>query len=391
MAIATSVSGQFAFRQLEMRTQTYTGAAGPLIDLSIGNPDGVMPLVVADALSDATRELDICGYPALRGDPRFLAAAAAYLMNRFGTSFDPAREIIALPGTKEGIAQFLFTALEPGDVVLIPDIHYPVYARAAAVARAEVVLLETRADHDFLPDWSHVPAALLRRARAIILNYPNNPTGAVAPLAFWEQAVAFARLHDLVLVSDAAYAELGFGEIPPPSVFNVAGAREVAVEFHSLSKSFNMAGLRLGFVAGDSMQLEPFLSFRAGVVHGPPTAIQRAGARALAGYAELTAPTRAMYRSRRDVVVTALRSVGWDVRAPDGGMYVWFAVPDAVTDTDDWEWTGSLLYKTGIALTHGSAFGPGGSGFVRLSLVRDEATLGEVARRIGEYSGMRSA
>lgn len=380
---------KYVFATLEERVHAYAASSqsgGRLINLGIGSPDQPMPAPVADALGEAAHASDVSGYPRFRGDPRFLNAASRYLSERFGHDFDPDTELLALAGSKEGIAQLIMAVVGQGDVVLVPDIYYPVYARAAMLAGAEVEFLPMRAENGFLVDWSHVSADTLRRAKMLVVNYPNNPTGAVAGLDFYERAVAFAREHDLILISDAAYCELAYDGFTPPSVFDVDGARDVAVELYSTSKSFNMAGLRLGFIGGAARFVDLVADFRTSIGYGVPTVIQRAGALALEQWRELAPLACNRYRERRDATVAAFRDAGWDVPAPHGAMYLWFRVPGG----DDWQWTANVLDHTGVALTPGSAFGDGGKGFARLSLVRDVDTLREAVRRItGMQPGLR--
>lgn len=372
---------RYVFATLEERTQAYASSAqsgGTLINLGIGSPDQPMPPAVADALAQAAYASDVSGYPRFRGDPTFLSAASRYLTERFGHDFDPDSELLALAGSKEGIAQLIMAAVGEGDIVLVPDIYYPVYARATMLAGADAEFLPMRAENGFLVDWSQLPDDVMRRAKILIVNYPNNPTGAVAGLDFYHAAVECARRHDLILVSDAAYCELAYDGFRPPSVFDVDGARDVAVELYSTSKSFNMAGLRLGFVAGAAPLVDRIADFRTSIGYGVPTVIQRAGATALERWHELAPITCNRYRERRDAAVAAFHTAGWDVPAPAGAMYLWFRVPGG----EDWEWTADVLDHAGIALTPGSAFGSGGRGFARLSLVRDIELLLEAVRRI---------
>lgn len=374
----------YVFATLEQRTRDYGGQAGALINLGIGSPDRPMPLPVAQSLGAAALGDDVSGYPHFGGDAAFLDAASWYMHDRFGLKFDPESEILALAGSKEGVAQLLLSMLDTGDVALIPSIHYPVYERATHLANGETEMLPMTAADGFLVDWSQVPADVLRRARVMVINYPNNPTGAFAGIDYYQRAVEFARANKLVLVSDAAYVDITFDGLRAPSVFDVDGARDVAVEFHSLSKSFSMAGLRLGFLAGRKSLIDVVKGYRTSVGYGVATVIQRAGATALRGYRTFVPETVSRYQSRRDSTVKAFADAGWQVNSPRGAMYLWFRVAD-----DDWAWTARVLDSTGVALTPGSAFGPGGHGFARLSLVRDEAILAEAVSRIASQPSLK--
>jgi LL-diaminopimelate aminotransferase len=374
----------YVFATLEQRTRDYAGNAGTLINLGIGSPDSRMPLPVAEALGAAALGDGVSGYPRFAGDASYLEAASWYLNDRFGHQFDPDTEVLALAGSKEGVAELLISTLGSGDVALIPSIHYPVYARATMLAEAEPVLLPMPAENGFLADWTKLSPDVLRRAKVLVINYPNNPTGASADLAYYERAVAFARENNLILVSDAAYAEITFDGKQSPSVFDVDGAREVAVEFHSLSKAFSMAGLRIGFMVGRKEIVDVVKGYRTSTGYGVATVIQRAGAVALRGHRTFVPITLSKYEARRDVAVRAFNDVGWHVDSPAGAMYLWFSIPG-----DDWDWTARVLDTTGVALTPGSAFGTGGVGFARLSLVRDETTLADAIARIGAQESLR--
>lgn len=372
---------RYVFAELEDRVRAYASrgaSAPPLINLGIGSPFGAMPPVVVRALEEAVADPSSVPYPSFRGDPEFLEGAAWYLRDRFGVGVDPARELFTLAGSKEGIAQLALATLGPDDVALVPDIHYPVYVRAPRLARARVVLVPMRAEHGFLPDWSGVPAATLRAARLLIVNYPNNPTGAVAPLRFYEEAVAFARANGILLVSDAAYCELPLDGTPPPAALQVPGAADVAVELFSCSKAFNMAGLRLGFIAGNAAAIDRLAEYRTSIGYGVATAIQRGGAVALRNHRALAAEIADGYRVRRDAAVAAFRRAGWDVPVPRAAMYLWLRSPDP----DDWGWTARVLDEAGVAVTPGSAFGPGGAGYFRVSLVRPPEVLADGIGRL---------
>ncbi len=369
----------YVFAELDRLKAAARARGGELVDLGIGSPDLPLAPGVIDALAAAAREPGMQGYPPFRGAPRLFDAIDGFMRERFGVKVDARRDALALSGAKEGIAGIIAALCGPGDVVLVPEIYYPVYARAAWLVGAEVRWIPMRAEDGFVLDLDAVPVEDARRARLMIVNYPNNPTGATVDRAFYDRAVAFAREHDLLLVSDAAYSELTFGAVPAPSALTSDPGLDVTLEFHSCSKTFSMAGLRLGFVVGNRDGIEALAAYRTNVGYGTPTAVQHAGAYALEHHAELVPPKVAAYRSRRDAMVAAFRSAGWDVAVPEATMYLWLPVPEGV---DDWDWVKALIDRDGIVVTPGVAFGDGGRGFFRISLVRDEATLAAAAAKI---------
>lgn len=366
----------YVFAELDRLKEAARSRGTSLVDLGIGSPDLPMAPGIIDAFTAALREPGIQTYPPFRGAPRYLDAIGRFMRDRFGVTVDAPRESLALSGAKEGIAEIIAALCGPGDVVLVPEIYYPVYARATWLVGAEVHWIPMRADRGFVMDLDAIPSAVADRARIIIVNYPNNPTGARVEGDFYERAVAFARRHDVLLVSDLAYSELTFGGTPAPSALASDPDHDVTLEFHSCSKTFSMAGLRIGFVVGNAAGIDALAAYRTNVGYGTPTAAQLAAAHALDHHAELVAPNATAYRSRRDAMVAAFRGAGWDVRAPDATMYLWLPVPQGV---DDWAWVRALIDHDGVVVTPGVAFGDGGRGFFRISLVRDEATLASAA------------
>jgi len=369
----------YVFAELDRLKATARERGATLTDLGIGSPDLPMADGVVQALTDAVRQPGIQGYPPFRGAPRLFEAIEAFMESRFGVRVDAPREAIALSGAKEGIAGIISALCGPSDVALIPEIFYPVYARAVWLAGAEVRWIPMRADDGFVLDLDAIPAADARRARLMIVNYPNNPTGARVEQPFYDRAVRFAREHDLLLISDLAYSELTFGGTPAPSALQSEGAREVTLEFHSCSKTFSMAGLRIGFAVGNADAVDALAAYRSNVGYGTATAVQHAAAYALDHRAELVPRTVAEYRARRDAMIGAFQQSGWSVAAPSASMYLWLPVPDGV---DDWEWVKSLIEEDGLVVTPGVAFGDGGRGYFRISLVRDVETLRSAATAI---------
>jgi LL-diaminopimelate aminotransferase len=369
----------YVFAELDLLKAAARARGTSLVDLGIGSPDLAMDRGIVAALADAAGAPGIQGYPPFRGEPRFFDAIGGFMRDRFGVTIDPAREALALSGAKEGIAGIITALCGPGDLALVPEIYYPVYARATWLTGAEVRWMPMRAAQGFVLDLDAIAPADARRAKLMIVNYPNNPTGARVERVFYDRAVAFARRYGLLLVSDLAYSELTFGGAPAPSALESDRDREVTLEFHSCSKTFSMAGLRIGFCVGNEDAVEALAAYRTNVGYGTATAVQRAAAYALEHRAELVPPKVAAYRARRDAMVSAFRASGWDVVAPEATMYLWLPVPDGV---DDWTWVKSLIDREGIVVTPGVAFGEGGRGFFRISLVRDEATLAAAASRI---------
>ena len=350
-----------------------------LYDLGIGNPDQPTPPAIVDAIARAYRDPRTHGYPPFRGTPRFREAVATYMRGRFGVSASAEREVLCTSGGKEGIAHLAMAFTDESTITLVPDIHYPVHSRAAGLVGGRVHLMPVRREKGYLPDLDAIPARVLREARLLMLNYPHNPTGAVAHLDFFEAAVEFCARHGLVLVSDLAYCEVTFDGFTAPSVLQVAGASEVAVEFHSLSKSFNMAGSRIGFAVGNADVIDALHAVRTNMGYGTPAAIQEGGAYALEHVRELAGPVAQRYRQRRDAVVAGFRSLGWDADAPPATMFVWLPVPAGFTSQG---WTQHLIDRAGVVVTPGNAFGPGGEGFFRVSLVGELGMLADAIERL---------
>jgi LL-diaminopimelate aminotransferase len=372
----------YVFAELDRLKADARARGLALTDLGIGSPDIATAPGIVDALAEAARDPRTHGYPPFLGAPVFFDAIGRFMRSRFGVEIEPAREAIALSGAKEGIAQIIAALCGPGDLALIPEIHYPVYARAAWLSGAEVGWVPMPPRDGFVMDLDAIAPEQARRATLLIVNYPNNPTGARVELAFYERAVRFAREHDLLLVSDLAYSELTFGGTPAPSALQVPGARGVTLEFHSCSKTFSMAGFRIGFAVGNADAVAALAAYRTNVGYGTPTAIQHAAAYALDHREELVPGKVALYRERRDAVAAAFATAGWAVTVPDASMYLWLRVPDGI---DDWAWVRTLIEEEQVVVTPGVAFGAAGQGWFRISLVRDAATLADAARRIASH------
>ncbi|MDB4880230.1 MAG: Aminotransferase [Gemmatimonadetes bacterium] len=369
----------YVFAELDRLKAAARARGLTLVDLGIGSPDIPTAPGVVETLARAARDPSTHGYPPFRGAPVFLDAIGRFMESRFGVRIDPVREAIALSGAKEGIAQIIAALCGPGQVALVPEIYYPVYARAAWLSGAEVRWVPMPAERGFVLDLDAIPDADAKAARLLIVNYPNNPTGARVERQFYRSAVQFARKHDLLLVSDLAYSELTFGGTPAPSALELDPSHEVTLEFHSCSKTFSMAGFRIGFAVGNRDAVDALAAYRTNVGYGTPTAVQHAAAYALDHREEIVPAKVAEYRARRDAVVAALAELGWTIPVPTASMYLWLPVPAGV---DDWQWVTTLIDEDGVVVTPGVAFGEGGRGWFRISLVRDVATLAAAARAI---------
>ncbi|MBL0938154.1 MAG: aminotransferase class I/II-fold pyridoxal phosphate-dependent enzyme [Gemmatimonadaceae bacterium] len=360
----------YVFYELDARRAAMRAKGKSLIDVGIGSPDGPMPDVVVEALQQIAQDRSVAGYPYFQAHPAYAAAVAGYLSDRFGVVIDPAREMLALAGSKEGIAELLLAHCNPGDVVLVPEVYYPVYARATQLAGAEPVFVPFRADGGM--DLDAVSAEHLARARVLLVNYPSNPTTHAVSLDELARYVAFAESRGLLLLSDLAYSELSYDGFVVPSVLQVPGASRVAVETHTCSKSFSMAGVRIAFVAGKQDAIARLDAYRSNIGYGVSTLAQHAGAAAFTHHASLVPVTVARYRARRDAVAAALAQGGWQVSPPNATMYYWLDVPSGF---GDWEWVDALMQGPGVVVTPGIAFGAAGQGKFRVSLVQPEATM----------------
>lgn len=350
-----------------------------LIDLGMGNPDQPTPQPIIDTITAAYNDPRNHGYPPFDGTPAFRQAVAGYMKARFGVDVDPASEVLCLSGAKEGIAHATMAFADESTVSLVPDIYYPVHGRASGLVGGRTYLMPLRAERGFLPDLRAIPRDVLDDARILILNYPHNPTGAIAPLELYEEAVALCRRHGILLISDLAYSELTFDGLVSPSALQVPGAKDVTLEFHSFSKTFNMAGSRIGFAVGGAPLIHALHGVRTNMGYGTPTPIQAGAAYALDHYKELEQPVVARYQSRRDAVLDAFRSLGWDAQRSHGSMFVWLPIPEGFGAQ---QWTKHLIDAAGVVVTPGNAFGPGGERFFRVSLIAEPPVLAKAVERL---------
>ncbi|NPA91075.1 MAG: aminotransferase class I/II-fold pyridoxal phosphate-dependent enzyme [Chloroflexi bacterium] len=337
-----------------------------VIRMDIGAPDMPPPPRVIDALAEMARRPDVHRYPGYRGSPELKEAFAAYYERRFHVHLDPEEEVLPLLGSKEGLHHITQAFVDPGDVVLVPDPGYLTYSTATLLAGGEIYPLPLREERGFLPDLNAVPPDVARKAKILWLNYPNNPTGAVADLAFFEQAVAFARQWNILLCHDAPYTDVTFGDYKAPSILQIPGAKEVAVEFNSLSKAFNMAGWRVGVALGNAEALAALLRMKSNVDSGIFLPIQHAAAVALREVEDAWIVARNReYARRRDIILETLPDLGMSAQPPQGSLYVWARVPRGMTGEAFAE---RALTRAGVSLAPGGWYGEQGKPFVRISL-----------------------
>ncbi|MFC5449544.1 aminotransferase class I/II-fold pyridoxal phosphate-dependent enzyme [Paenibacillus aestuarii] len=353
-----------------------------VIDLGIGSPDLPPSERIIEALTQAVRNPHMYGYPTSEGSPEFRGTVAKWYKHRFGVTLDPQHEILTLMGSQDGLAHLALSLCDPGDMAIVPDPGYPIYAASLVLAGVEPYLLPLRAEHDFLPKLEEIPAEVAAKAKFILLNYPSNPLSAVADRAFFERLIAYAKANQLIVVHDLAYSEMAFDGYRPMSILEIEGAKEVAVEFHSLSKSFNMAGCRIAFLTGNASIVKALQTLKSNIDYGVFQAIQAAGVAALEEDMEHEHTVAGVYERRRNVFLQALKEEGWPIAPPKATMFIWAPIPEGWTSR---QISREMLYQAGVVVIPGDAFGAEGEGFVRIALVQEEARLLEAAKRIGQW------
>ncbi len=368
----------YLFAEIDRLKRQVAARGVDLINLGVGDPDTPTPPHVVARLREAAGNPANHRYPDYEGLPSFRQAAADWMRARYGVRCDPATEVVSLIGTKEGIANTAVAFVDPGDVVLVPDPGYPVYHIGTAFNGGTTYRLPLRRENAFLPDLGAIPDEVARRAKLLWLNYPNNPTAAVAPRAFFADVVRFAERHGVIVCHDAAYAEIYFGE-RPPSILEIPGGREVALEFHSLSKTFSMTGWRVGFAVGHPDLVAGLGKVKTNIDSGVFQAVQEAAIAALGGDYAVVERLRGTYRERRDVLVAGLRDLGLPCDAPSGTFYVWVPVPRGTTAA---ALATRCLTEAGVVVTPGNGFGDAGEGYVRLTLCSPVDRLREAVDRL---------
>jgi len=369
----------YLFKEIDRQKTVMRAKGADIIDLGVGDPDLPTPAHIIEALKSAALDPANHRYPSYTGMASFNRAVAGWYKRRFGIDLDPESEVITLIGSKEGIAHIPLAFINPGDVALVPSPGYPVYDVSVQFAGGRSVSMDLTADNRFLPDLDAIPADVAQSARLMFLNYPNNPTSATAEGDFFDRVVAFAGKHEIIVCHDAAYSELAFEGYRPASFLQSDGAREVGIEFHSLSKTYNMTGWRLGFAVGCKAVIQALGQVKSNIDSGAFQAVQLAGIAALEGDQECVAQMRNTYMQRRDLLVGGLRELGLHVEKPRATFYLWIAVPDGYTSA---QFATHLLTRAGIVVTPGNGFGAPGEGYVRMALTVDEKRLAEALERM---------
>lgn len=367
----------YLFAELDKKLDAKRAEGVDVISLGVGDPDFPTPQHIVEAMREAVRDPSTHQYPSYYGSLEFRAAVADWYRRRFHVELDPGSDVMALIGSKEGLGHLSLAFVDPGDDALVPDPGYPVYGISTLLAGGTPVSLPMSAESGFLPVLD--PGLVSERTKLLWLNFPSNPTAAVADLDTFERAVGFAKEHGLLLAHDAAYSEITYDGYVAPSMLQVPGAQDVAIEFSSLSKFYNMTGWRLGFCAGNPEAIRALSIVKTNLDSGQFTAIQRAGIAALTGPQDHLEELRAAYQRRRDLVVGALNSAGWDLKPPLGSIYVWVPVPEGETSTG---FADFLLDRVGVFVAPGNGYGANGEGYIRISLTVSDDKLAEAMDRV---------
>jgi len=377
----------YLFVEINKKIAAKKARGEEVISFAIGDPDMPTPQHIINKLCEQARDPANHRYPESEGLPELHQAIAGWYQRRFGVALDPATEVLPLIGSKEGIGHLAFCYIDPGDVALVPDPAYPVYAIGTELAGGRAYYLPLREENGFLPDFGKIPGDVLDKAKLLWLDYPNNPTGAVAELDFFQRAVAFAKEHDILVCHDGPYSEVAYDGYQPVSMMQADGARDSGVEFHSLSKSYNMTGWRVGMVVGNARVVGALRTLKSNLDSGIPQAIQYMAIEALTSPSQdCIAEHNNTYQRRRDLICEVLSNIGLKVTIPKASLYVWAGVPGGYNSVD---FTADLLDQVGVAVTPGVGYGRSGEGYVRLSLTIPDAALVKGLSRLAGWRNTR--
>jgi LL-diaminopimelate aminotransferase len=376
----------YLFAEINRKRSELVAKGVDIINMGVGDPDCPTPDRILKAMHEAIDDPSTHNYPPYQGTRDYRSSAAEWMAHRFGvTGLDPDKEVVSSIGSKEAIHNTFLAFVEPGDYTLIPEPGYPVYRTSTFFAGGEPYVMPLKAENDFLPNLKAIPEAVAQKAKLLWINYPNNPTGTVATLEFFEELVDYCRRYDILLCHDHAYSEMAYDGYKPPSVLQVPGAKDVAIEFHSLSKSYNMTGWRVGFVVGNALGIQGLRQVKTNVDTGIFKAIQRAAIAALETTTEELQDVISVYQRRRDIIVEGLKSLGWSIAPPRATLYVWAPVPKGYTST---EFVTLLMEKCGIIVPPGNGYGAAGEGFFRIALTVPEEQMHAAIQRMKD-AGIR--
>ncbi len=377
----------YLFVQISRKIAAKKAKGEEVISFGIGDPDIPTPKHIIDELCRSAQDPVNHRYPESEGLPEFRQAVAEWYQKRFGVTLDPEKEVVSLIGAKEGIAHVALCLIDEGDIALIPDPGYPVYALGTTISGGKPYYLPLLEKNHFLPDLDSIPRDVLKKSKVLWLNYPNNPTGAVADLGYFEKAIQFARANNLAICHDGPYTEVAFDGYKPMSFMQAKGARDVGIEFHSLSKSYNMTGWRIGMAVGNPQLIDALRRMKSNLDSGVPQAIQYMAIAAFRGSQDSIEEHNRIYQKRRDKVVQALNRIGISAKPPKASLYIWAKVPEGFTSM---EFADDLLEQTGIVVTPGIGYGPTGEGYVRLSLTISDDLLEKGLQKLGEWQNKKS-
>ncbi|MBR8828233.1 MAG: pyridoxal phosphate-dependent aminotransferase [Gomphosphaeria aponina SAG 52.96 = DSM 107014] len=378
----------YLFAEIDRKRDELVAKGVDIINMGVGDPDQPTPSHIVEAMHQAIDDPSTHNYPPYQGTKEYRQAAANWMESRFGVKgLDPNTQVVSSIGSKEAIHNTFLAFVESGDYTLIPDPGYPVYRTSTIFAGGEPYTMPLTPENNFLPDLDAIPEEVARKAKLLWVNYPNNPTGALASLGDFEKLVAFCQKYDILLCHDHAYSEMAYDGYKPPSVLEVPGALDVAIEFHSFSKSYNMTGWRIGFVAGNTTGIKGLGQVKTNIDSGVFKAIQRAGIAAFATSSANLQQVMSVYQRRRDIIVEGLKSLGWPIEPPKATLYVWVPVPSGYTST---EFVSLLLDKCGIIVPPGNGYGAAGEGFFRIALTVADERMHEAIKRM-KAAGIRYA
>jgi LL-diaminopimelate aminotransferase len=369
------------FQEVANRKQEAINKGKDVIDLSVGSPDFPPPPFVIDTLLAYTKDPSNYGYT-LKGIPEFHDAVTYFYKQRYSVHLDAKKEVLQLMGSQDGLAHLATAMINPGDYVLVPDPGYPIYEGSVTIAGGIIYPMPLRAENRFLPKLEEIPEEIIEKTKMMILSYPGNPVTAIADESFFEEVVAFAKRHQILVVHDFAYSELVYDGHPQISFLSIPGAKEVGIEFNSLSKTFNMAGCRIGYAVGNEHVISILASFKSHIDYGVFYPIQKAASKALTSDFDYLKGQVKEYERRRDVLVEGLRKSGWEVEKSPATMFVWAKIPQGWTSR---QFAFELIDRAGVAVVPGDAFGKQGEGYVRIALVQPTKTLQEAAERIQAF------